>query len=163
MTIVDNSGRDNPGPIGFKKVSAVYCAFLLLLLCLISIQLKAKPTLSFEQFYGHVGVLGLEFSDRVKQLSGQEIEIKGFMAPPLKAESQFFVLTKMPMALCPFCSSDADWPEDILVVYLKQRQTFVQNNSMIKVSGTLEYGTWRDPQSGFVSLLRLRDAEFSQL
>ncbi|WP_140919348.1 hypothetical protein [Limnobaculum xujianqingii] len=134
-----------------------------LLILFIASPLKAQPTLSFDQFYSKVSVLGLEFSDRVKQLSGQQIEITGFMAPPIKAESQFFVLTKMPMAICPFCSSDADWPEDILVVYLTKRQTFVQNNSMIKVTGTLEYGTWRDKETGFVSLLRLRDAQFSEL
>ncbi|QBH98689.1 hypothetical protein EKN56_06080 [Limnobaculum zhutongyuii] len=135
----------------------------MLLLLFVALPLKAQPTLTFEQFYSKVSVLGLEFSDRVKQLSGQQIEITGFMAPPIKAESQFFVLTKMPMAICPFCSSDADWPEDILVVYLTKRQTFVQNNSMIKVTGTLEYGTWRDKETGFVSLLRLRDAQFSEL
>lgn len=138
-----------------------HCLWLLLILFIAS-PLKAQPTLSFDQFYSKVSVLGLEFSDRVKQLSGQQIEITGFMAPPIKAESQFFVLTKMPMAICPFCSSDADWPEDILVVYLTKRQTFVQNNSMIKVTGTLEYGTWRDKETGFVSLLRLRDAQFSE-
>ncbi|AWH90140.1 hypothetical protein HYN51_15370 [Limnobaculum parvum] len=139
-----------------------YCQWLLLIL-LVASPLKAQPTLTFEQFYSKVSVLGLEFSDRVKQLSGQQIEITGFMAPPIKAESQFFVLTKMPMAICPFCSSDADWPEDILVVYLTKRQTFIQNNSMIKVTGILEYGTWRDENTGFVSLLRLRDAQFSEL
>lgn len=73
------------------------------------------------------------------------------------------MLTKMPMAMCPFCSSDADWPEDILVVYLSKRQTFVQNNAMIKVTGVLEYGSWRDPETGFVSQLRLRNASFSSL
>ncbi|MBK5073973.1 hypothetical protein I2492_12470 [Budviciaceae bacterium CWB-B4] len=139
-----------------------HCLWWLLILFIAS-PLKAQPALSFDQFYSKVSVLGLEFSDRVKQLSGQQIEITGFMAPPIKAESQFFVLTKMPMAICPFCSSDADWPEDILVVYLTKRQTFVQNNSMIKVTGTLEYGTWRDKETGFVSLLRLRDAQFSEL
>lgn len=123
----------------------------------------AKPTLPFDEFYGSIGVMGLTFSEKVKSLAGQEIEIRGFMAPPLKAESNFFVLTKMPMSLCPFCSSDADWPADIIVVYLKKRQTFVQYNAQIKVTGILEYGSWKDPETGFVSLLRLRKASFSQL
>lgn len=135
---------------------------LVLLLCSSSVGL-AKPTLSFDEFYGKVSVLGLSFSDKVKQLAGQPISIKGFMAPPLKAEANFFVLTKMPMALCPFCSSDADWPADIIVVYLKKRQTFVQYNAQIQVEGILEYGSWTDPETGFVSLLRLREASFSPL
>ena len=29
-------------------------------------------------------------------------------------------LTREPMALCPFCQSDADWPADIVVVHLKR-------------------------------------------
>ncbi|KAA8996390.1 hypothetical protein FJU30_21600 [Affinibrenneria salicis] len=147
----------------------LFCWFRRLMVALIAhLALSASaaadtPELSFDRLYGSVSVLGLEFSDEVKQLAGQRVSINGFMAPPLKAESQFFVLTKMPMALCPFCSSDADWPEDILVVYLAKRQTFVQNNTMIQVDGVLEYGSWTDPDTGFVSLLRLRDAHFSTL
>lgn len=86
--------------------------------------------------------------------------MKGFMAPPLKAEANFFVLTEIPMSLCPFCSSDADWPDNILVVYLAEKQTFVQYNAPIEARGMLEYGSWVDPETGFVSQLRLRGAAF---
>lgn len=120
----------------------------------------AVPSLTFEELYGKVGVLGLEFSAKVKALSGHAVAMRGFMAPPLKAEANFFVLTKIPMALCPFCSSDADWPDDIVVVYLGEKQTFVQPSTIIEVHGTLETGSWTDPDTGFVSLLRLRDAQY---
>jgi hypothetical protein len=121
---------------------------------------RAAETLGFGELYKSFGVLGLEFSDKVKRLTGQEIKIKGFMAPPLKAEANFFVLTEIPMSLCPFCSSDADWPDNILVVYLARKQTFVQFNAPIETRGVLEYGSWVDPETGFVSQLRLRDAAF---
>ncbi|XUY26770.1 hypothetical protein RMR21_014590 [Agrobacterium sp. rho-8.1] len=125
-------------------------------------QSYASPsTLTFDEMYGKVGVLGLEFSDKLKQLSGQDIRMKGFMAPPLKAEAAFFVLTEIPMALCPFCSSDSDWPDNIVVVYLSEKQTFVQPSTTIEVRGVLEYGSWTDPETGFVSLVRIRDAEYS--
>lgn len=126
----------------------------------------ARPVLaddsliSFDELYGKFGVLGLEFSDKVKRLAGKDISIKGFMAPPLKAEAQFFVLTEIPMSLCPFCSSDADWPDNIVVVYLGEKQTFVQPSQTIGVRGILEYGSWQDPETGFVSLLRIRQAEY---
>ncbi len=120
----------------------------------------AEPVLRFEELYGSVGVLGLTFSDRVKALAGQRVAMLGFMAPPLKAEADFFVLTQVPMALCPFCSSDADWPDNIVVVYLGKTQTFVQPSQIIAVRGVLEYGSWTDPETGFVSLLRLRDATY---
>lgn len=123
----------------------------------------AITQLSFDQLYGKISALGMEFSDKVKALKDQEVEMHGFIAPPLKADAKFFVLTKAPMALCPFCSSDADWPADIVVVYLDKKQPFVQNNTMIKVEGKLSYGSWTDPATGFVSLLRLTNATFSEL
>lgn len=126
----------------------------------IAARASAAEKLGFGELYKSFGPLGLEFSDRVKQLSGKEIAINGFMAPPLKAEAAFFVLTEIPMSLCPFCSSDADWPDNIMVVYLSSRQTFVQYNAPITARGVLEYGSWTDPETGFISQLRLRDASF---
>jgi len=120
----------------------------------------AAEELSFGNLYKSFGVLGLEFSDQVKNASGDQVEISGFMAPPLKAEANFFVLTEIPMSICPFCSSDSDWPDNIMVVYLASKQTFVQFNAPILTRGTLEYGSWTDPETGFVSQLRLRDASF---
>ncbi len=122
--------------------------------------LAATADLNFDELYGAFSPLGLEFSDKVKNLTGEKVSIRGFMAPPLKAEAQFFVLSEIPMALCPFCSSDADWPENIVVVYLDRKQTFVQPNKMIEVTGTLDRGSWVDPETGFVSQLRLRDARY---
>ena len=121
---------------------------------------RAENGLSFDELYGKVSVLGLEFSDKVKRLNGQEIAMRGFMAPPLKAEASFFVLTEVPMSICPFCSTDADWPDNIVVVYLDAAQTFVQPGTRISVSGMLDVGTWTDPETGFVSRLRLRSARY---
>lgn len=120
----------------------------------------AMDTIGFDDLYGSVGVLGLTFSDRVKALAGKPVEMSGFMAPPLKAEAAFFVLTEIPMSICPFCSSDSDWPDNIVVVYLDEAQTFVQPGTRIIVSGTLEVGSWTDPETGFVSRLRLRGAHY---
>ncbi|WP_425332041.1 hypothetical protein [Pararhizobium polonicum] len=123
----------------------------------------AAPTLTFDELYGKFGVLGLEFSQKVKTLAGQEVSVRGFMAPPLKAEASFFVLTQIPMSICPFCSSDADWPDNIIVVYLGEKQTFVQPSQAIDVRGVLEFGSWTDPETGFVSLLRLREADYASV
>ncbi|MDQ0472590.1 hypothetical protein [Labrys wisconsinensis] len=123
----------------------------------------AVPALTFDELYGKVSVLGLTFSDKVKGLAGESVSMRGFMAPPLKAEAKFFVLTEIPMSICPFCSSDADWPDNILVVYLDRAQTFEQANARIEVTGRLEVGSWTDPETGFVSLLRLVGASFAAL
>ncbi|TPE49867.1 hypothetical protein [Amaricoccus solimangrovi] len=124
---------------------------------------EGSGTLAFDELYGKVGVLGLSFSDKLRALKGQTVRMKGFMAPPLKAEAKFFVLTKRPMALCPFCSSDADWPADIVVVYLDRAQTFEQANALIEVTGTLEVGSWTDPETGFVSQVRIVGARFDRV
>ena len=61
---------------------------------------------------------GGAFSELAERLVGETVEIPGFMAPPLKPDASFFVLTKMPMAVCPFCNDEADWPRDIEFVRL---------------------------------------------
>ena len=121
---------------------------------------KASTALDFDELYGKVSVLGLSFSDKVKALNGEQVAMRGFMAPPLKAEADFFVLTEIPMSICPFCSSDSDWPDNIVVIRLESAQTFEQANALIEVHGTLEVGSWTDPVTGFVSLLRIVGADF---
>lgn len=103
---------------------------------------------------------GRGLSDYATANEGQRIEVEGFMAPPLKAESSFFVLTKMPMAVCPFCESEAEWPSDILAVYAKRTVKVIAYNRKITVSGVLELGGYTDPETGFVSLVRLADATY---
>ena len=100
------------------------------------------------------------FSPLAKDHEGQRVEIAGYMAPPLKANARFFVLTKMPMAVCPFCETEAEWPEDILAIYTKRRVKPVPFNVKIKTRGILALGAFRDPETGFLSLIRLVDATY---
>ncbi|HMQ58711.1 MAG TPA: hypothetical protein PKE65_09190 [Rhizobiaceae bacterium] len=104
----------------------------------------------------------LSFSDYAKARAGQRIAASGFMAPPLKTESSFFVLTKKPMAVCPFCDTEADWPDDILAIYTKRTVEVIAFNVQIVVRGALELGTWTDPELGFVSRVRLTDATYER-
>ncbi len=90
----------------------------------------------------------------------QRIAIKGFMAPPLKADSRFFVLTKLPMSVCPFCETEADWPSDILGVYGKRTLERHPFNKLIEVRGVLRLGAYREPDTGFLSMVRLDDATY---
>jgi hypothetical protein len=115
--------------------------------------------LTFESLYKSVGVLGIQYSDQAKALKGKEVRMRGYMAPPLKPESSFFVLTREPVSVCPFCASDAQWPVDIVVIYLKGTLAPVNFSQRIEVRGTLEMGSWTDPHTGFVSQVRIVDAE----
>jgi hypothetical protein len=124
---------------------------------------RAGERIRFEDMYTASGVLGLEMSDKLVALNGKPVEISGFMAPPLKAEAGFFVLTREPVSLCPFCNSDADWPSDIIVVYMRDSVRYTQTNRAITVSGTLQVGSKLDAKTGFVSLVRLIDADYHSI
>jgi hypothetical protein len=103
---------------------------------------------------------GAEFSDQARALANRTVEIPGFMAPPLKPDADFFVLTKLPMAVCPFCDSELNWPNDIVLVKLRELQDWVDFNQPIIVTGTLSLGTEIDEGTGFVSRVRLVDAKY---
>jgi hypothetical protein len=79
----------------------------------------------------------------------------GYMAPPLKPRLTFFVLTKVPMASCPFCSNAVDWPPDIVLVYLPKTIQQKVTTAPLKVTGRLEIGVKEDEETGFVSLVRI--------
>ncbi|MCC9620123.1 hypothetical protein LPB41_00325 [Thalassospira sp. MA62] len=106
-----------------------------------------------------------EFSDLAKSYaaSGDELQIIGYMAPPLKANANFFVLTQRPMAVCPFCETSADWPTDIVFVRTEDTIETVAFNRTIVTRGILELGEAKDKDTGFVSLVRLVDAQFELL
>lgn len=117
-------------------------------------------TLTFDVLYKSFGVLGFQFSDRATFLRGKPVRMIGYMAPPLKSESHFFVLTREPLAICPFCQSDADWPVDIVVVFMRAATPMVSAGQKVAVSGRLEIGSSTDAETGFVSQIRLVDAGF---
>lgn len=102
------------------------------------------------------------FSDLALSLEGRRIRVEGYMAPPLKADSTFFVLTKIPMAVCPFCESEAEWPDDIMAVYTKRVVDVVPFNVGIVTSGTLDLGAHTDAETGFLSMIRLDDATYDR-
>ncbi len=132
---------------------------LLMLFVLFLAPLVAADNLDFSELYIQ-GVLGSKFSPQVLAAKGHSVSISGYMAPPLRVKGNFFVLTKQPVSLCPFCQSDADWPADIIVIYLEKSQVFLPNGSPIIVTGKLQVGSYTDPDTGFVSQLRLVGASY---
>ncbi len=119
----------------------------------------AATPFTFNSIYAKDNVL----SDAALALTGQPITMRGFMAPPLKPDVPFFVLTKLPMTICPFCNDGAEWPEDIVVVYLEGELNFVPYYAAIEVEGRLDTGFITDPGTGFVSLVRMQGARYRTL
>ncbi|MBF9032060.1 hypothetical protein HKCCE3408_16805 [Rhodobacterales bacterium HKCCE3408] len=104
----------------------------------------------------------MSFSDLAEGLAGQRIDVQGFMAPPLRADAAFFVLTRRPMATCPFCESEADWPADIVAVYTQRTLDVEPFNVPLVANGRLELGSYTDPEFGFLSRVRLIDAVYDR-
>lgn len=104
----------------------------------------------------------LTFSPLAEDLAGRRIVLGGFMAPPIKADGNFFVLTRRPMAVCPFCESAAEWPPDIVAIYLKRALEIMPYNIPIVAHGVLTLGEFRDPDTGFVSRVRLTDSSVAE-
>ncbi len=111
--------------------------------------------LRFDEFYDGYNVrTGLILSDKLLSLDGKQVVIEGYMAPPLKAELDWFVLTRIQLAYCPFCSTAADWPDDIALVYLAD-STIRPTERPMRLYGTLEVGPSIDPETGMLSLVRI--------
>ncbi|GAC1488849.1 MAG: hypothetical protein NVS2B11_14280 [Acetobacteraceae bacterium] len=123
----------------------------------------AAATLSFATLYGPVTADGVALTPTAAALVGETVTITGFMAPPLKPEADFFVLTRYPMSTCPFCSSATDWPVDIVFVALSRTAEVVTPSYAIEVSGVLEAGMKVDKATGFVSLVRLTGSFWHQV
>jgi hypothetical protein len=113
--------------------------------------------------FGDISVADDVFTEKARRLAGTVVEMRGYMAPPLKPEIDFFVLTSLPTAICPFCDAAASWPDDIVLVKLSRPVRALAYDILLNVSGTLEIGEQTDAATGFVSLVRLRDAKYSKV
>ena len=112
-------------------------------------------SIAFDEFYeGYNMRTGLVLSDKLVSLDGRAVLMEGYMAPPLKPSLDFFVLTRIRLEYCPFCSSAADWPDDIALVYMQAEEATVTTQP-VQVAGRLEIGPSVDPETGMVSLVRI--------
>ena len=136
---------------------SVLCMLIAMPLAIRSLPLAAAEAIRMRALYETDG----SFSELAESLKGQQVTIKGFMAPPLKPMVTFFVLTQGPVEVCPFCDSEASWPRDIIFVRPKERVAPKTGRPLL-VTGTLELGTETDPETGFVSRVRLVGAEYEE-
>src|SRR5580692_398490 len=104
-----------------------------------------------------------QYTDKARKLAGTVVNMHGYMAPPLKPEIDFFVLTSLPTAICPFCDAAASWPDDIVLVQLSRPVRALAYDRLLEASATLQIGIQTDAATGFVSLVRLRDAKYTKV
>ena len=104
-----------------------------------------------------------DFTSLARELRGKRVTMQGFMAPHLKVDSDFFILSNTPVETCPFCASEGDWIDSIVFVRMRRKQEATEPGTLINVEGTLEIGPETDAATGFVSKVRLTDAEFRRV
>jgi hypothetical protein len=112
--------------------------------------------------FADIAIANDKFTEKARRLAGKTVEMRGYMAPPLKPEIDFFVLTSLPTAICPFCDAAASWPDDIVLIFMGRPIRALAYDRLIKVTGTLEIGTDTDEATGFVSRVRLRDSNYAR-
>ncbi len=116
---------------------------------------ESPVRMTFEEFYdGYDLRTGLVLSDKLTALDGEQVMMEGYMAPPLKPQLDYFVLTRIRLAFCPFCSNASDWPDDIALIYLPDETTNV-TEFPVRITGRMEVGASVDQETGMVSLVRI--------
>lgn len=95
-----------------------------------------------------------------QSLEGERVRLEGFMAPPLRADSRFFVLMESPTPICPFCDEEADWPESIMPIHTERRVEVAPFWKQVFAEGVLTLGVHRDPDTGFESPIRIERARY---
>lgn len=126
---------------------------------LLTLPALAAPTrIRMGQLYDYDN--NMAFSNDATTLAGTEVEIQGFMAPHLKVDSDFFILSNTPVETCPFCESEDDWIDTIIFVVMRERQEAMDPGTLIWSKGVLEIGPKTDEATGFVSRVRLINADF---
>lgn len=102
----------------------------------------------------------LAASALAQSLEGTQVLVTGYMAPPPQDGGSFFVLVRLPLSACPFCDPELDWPDHVLAVYTKRPVRPKPFNVLLSVRGTLKLGQYEDPDTGFVSRIRLLNASY---
>lgn len=116
---------------------------------------ESPVLIAFDEFYdGYNLRTGLILSDKLLSLDGEQVVMEGYMAPPLKPQLDYFVLTRIRLAFCPFCSNASDWPDDIALIYLPN-DTTTATEYPVRIHGRLEVGASVDQETGMVSLVRI--------
>jgi hypothetical protein len=120
---------------------------------------RAAETVAIPALY----VSGSGPTDLARSLEGERVRLEGFMAPPLRADARFFVLTVSPSPVCPFCDEESDWPELIMPVHTERRVKVAPFYKQIFAEGVLTLGAYTEPTTGFFSPMRIERARYGLL
>lgn len=152
-----------------KKLAAViYPIFLLLFLAACGEQEQAKQAnsngnedmglveITFADFFTKSSTGDGEITEKMKELNGKKVGIKGYMTELTPIDNRFVYLVPEPGAACPFCSADNPKYLEAIAVYPPEGQTIEFTQDGLWAYGTLEVGEEIDEATGLISLFRLK-------
>lgn len=159
----DSGGTRVSAPVA-ARAAAMWLVAAALAVLIPATPAGAQQELVLGTFSANFEPGGIVYSDNLLALNGMQVTVVGYMAPPLKPRTNWFVLTREPMITCPYCNDAADWPDDIVMVYLSPgRNTDAEDHTrLISVTGVLEIGEFSDIEAG-LSLVRVVEARVRRL
>jgi len=112
-------------------------------------------TISFRDLFDHIGSERMTFSKRAEALSGQEVELRGYLVA-MHSDSRQITLAGMP-GVCPDC---ADKP--VAYVHLPGYAAGARlfSAQAVRLKGRLSYG-FAVAAEGYATFLRLEDASIA--
>lgn len=93
-------------------------------------------------------------TDKLLSLDGKTVELKGYMAPPLKLGLDWFLLTDFPVGVCPYHSNVGQITAGMALIYVEGPE-FPFTYEPLRLVGELHIGELADPETGMVSIARL--------
>ena len=113
------------------------------------------------------GSVRLTFADsinisRINELSGQKVEIVGYMATVSPVSGKYIYLMNLPYQSCPYCVPNTQQLSNTIAVYAKEGSKFKFYDGPINVTGILETGDFVD-EYGYTYSYRIKDAEYSTI
>ncbi|TBL77254.1 hypothetical protein [Paenibacillus thalictri] len=101
-------------------------------------------------------------SERFWDLSGKQVQIKGFMGEVLSFDKHWFLLIPSPGAECPFDNGDETYWNKIMIVYVPNDIKLRYTSGPLLIKGKLDVGIKLD-ESGYKTMFRLYDASFEKI
>ena len=114
--------------------------------------------IGFADLFDGIGTQGCGFSPRAGELSGQTVEIEGYLVRPHGGHAQHLLIATA--GACPDCSMTPE--PTILLCDVAQPSATLGADGRVRAVGRLEYGFEIAP-SGDASFLRLRGATWQAL
>jgi hypothetical protein len=117
--------------------------------------------LKFSELYTEDGNKKM-VSDRVRQLNGTEVLIKGFMAEQSPVDKSFIYLVNAPFTVCPFCIPGDNTKLEVISIYDKEGKPINFLNEPVEVYGELEVRPKKD-EFGYLTQFRIFASEIKVL